>query len=111
MVSSRGADPSAPGDDAFAVYLRAKGKADEELQRERPGVHDRAPRLADRRPRHGARHARRARRDGSISRDDVAAVLAFTVHDPAVAGVTFEVVAGETPIEQALAACRSAPAA
>src|SRR3954471_9379785 len=28
MVSSRGADPDAPGDDTFAVYLQAKGKAD-----------------------------------------------------------------------------------
>ena len=32
MVSSRGADPDAPGDDTFAVYLRAKGEADAELR-------------------------------------------------------------------------------
>ena len=32
MLSSRGADPDAPGDDTFAVYLRAKGKADAELR-------------------------------------------------------------------------------
>ncbi len=32
MVSSQNADPDAEGDDTFAVYLRAKGKADEELQ-------------------------------------------------------------------------------
>jgi hypothetical protein len=38
-------------------------------------------------------------------------VLAVTLHDPALAGVTFEVVEGDTPIEQALEACRSAPAA
>ena len=48
--------------------------------------------------------------DGSISRDDVAAVLAFAVRDPALATVTFEVVAGETPIAEALEACRSAAA-
>jgi hypothetical protein len=48
--------------------------------------------------------------DGSISRDDVAAVLAFTVHEPALATVTFEVVAGDTPIAEALAACRPAGA-
>jgi hypothetical protein len=39
-----------------------------------------------------------------------AAVLAVTLNAPALAGVTFEVVAGDTPIEQALAACRSTPA-
>ncbi len=32
MVSAQNADPDAEGDDTFAVYLRAKGKADEELR-------------------------------------------------------------------------------
>ena len=111
MLSSRGADPDAPGDDTFAVYLRAKGKADEELRASglrhtivRPGW------LTDE-PGTGRIRAAEHVDDGSISRDDVAAVLAFSVHDPALAGVGFEVVAGEEPIEQALAACRSVPAA
>lgn len=110
MLSSRGADPEAPGDDTFAVYLRAKGKADAELAEStlaytivRPG------RLTDdpgtERVRAGADVG-----DGSISRDDVAAVLALAVHDPALATVTFEVVAGETPLAEALAACRPAGA-
>jgi uncharacterized protein YbjT (DUF2867 family) len=110
MLSSRGADREAPGDDTFAVYLRAKGKADAELRESglaytivRPG------RLTDDpgtdRVRAGADVG-----DGSISRDDVAAVLAFTVHEPALATVTFEVVAGDTPIAEALAACRPAGA-
>jgi uncharacterized protein YbjT (DUF2867 family) len=106
MVSSRGADPDAPGDDTFAVYLRAKGKADAELQRSglaytivRPG------RLTDD---PGTGRIRTDTGEGDISRDDVAAVLAFTLHDDALAGVTFPVVEGDTPIEQALAACRSA---
>jgi uncharacterized protein YbjT (DUF2867 family) len=110
MLSSRGADPEAPGDDTFAVYLQAKGKADAELRESglaativRPG------RLTDD-PGTGLVSAGHHVRDGRISRDDVAMVLGFTVHDPALAGVTFEVVAGDTPIEQALAACRSAPA-
>jgi uncharacterized protein YbjT (DUF2867 family) len=111
IVSSRGADPEAPGDDAFAVYLRAKGKADAELRASglastivRPG------RLTDD-PGTGRISAGDHVGEGSISRDDVAAVLAVTLHDPALAGVTFEVVEGDTPIEQALEACRSAPAA
>src|SRR5919108_4122276 len=32
IVSSMGADPSREGDDTFSVYLRAKGKADAELE-------------------------------------------------------------------------------
>ena len=111
MVSSRGADPEAPGDDTFAVYLRAKGKADADLRASglaytivRPG------RLTDD-PGIGRVSAGARTGDGSISREDVAAVLAFILHDPALAGVTFDVVAGDTPIEQALAACRAGPAA
>src|SRR6478735_2331452 len=97
MLSSRGADPDAPGDDTFAVYLQAKGKADAELRASglrytivRPG------RLTDE---PGTGHIRAAEHveDGTISRDDVAAVLAVTVHDPALAGQTFEVIAGEQP--------------
>jgi uncharacterized protein YbjT (DUF2867 family) len=104
IVSSRGADPDAPGD-GFAVYLRAKGKADAELQASglaytvvRPGALTDDP---------GTGRIRTDTGDGSISRDDVAAVLAAALHDAALAGVTFEVVAGETPIEPALAALRS----
>jgi hypothetical protein len=33
------------------------------------------------------------------------------MHDPALAGVSFEVVEGDAPIEQALAACCAAPTA
>jgi uncharacterized protein YbjT (DUF2867 family) len=104
MVSSRGADPDAPGDDTFAVYLRAKGKADDELRSSvlaytivRPGW------LSDD-PGTGRVEAGEHVEDGGISRDDVAAVLTFVLHDPALAGITFEVVEGDTPIEQALAA-------
>jgi uncharacterized protein YbjT (DUF2867 family) len=104
MVSSRGADPEAPGDDTFAVYLRAKGKADADLQASglaytivRPGW------LRDD-PGTGRVAAAERCEDGSISRDDVAEVLAVTLHEPRLTGVTFEVVAGDTPIEEALAA-------
>jgi uncharacterized protein YbjT (DUF2867 family) len=110
LVSSRGADPDAQGDDTFAIYLRAKGKADAELQASglaytivRPG------RLTDE-PGTGRISAGEDVGDGSIARDDVAAVLDVSVHDAGLAGVTFEVVEGDTPIEQALAACRSTAA-
>jgi nucleoside-diphosphate-sugar epimerase len=32
IVSSMGADPDAPGDDTFSVYLRAKGRADDAVR-------------------------------------------------------------------------------
>jgi uncharacterized protein YbjT (DUF2867 family) len=107
MVSSRGADPDAPRNDTFGVYLRAKGLADAELRASglaytivRPGWLTDDP---------GTGHIRAGEHvdDGSISRDDVAAVLALALHDPTLAGVTFEVVSGDEPIEVALAHLRS----
>ena len=105
MVSSRGADPDAPGDDTFAIYLRAKGQADADLRASglaytivRPGGLTDEP---------GTGRVNTATGDGNISRDDVAAVLAGALADPALAGVSFDLIAGETPIEDALAALRS----
>ena len=45
---------------------------------------------------------------GSISRDDVAALLAAVLRSPATIGASFDAVAGETPIAEALASI-SAP--
>jgi uncharacterized protein YbjT (DUF2867 family) len=102
IVSSRRADPGAPGDDTFAVYLRAKGQADADLRASglaytivRPG------RLTDD-PGTGRVHAAADTGDGEITRDDVAAVLALVVGDETLVGVTFDLIEGETPIEQAL---------
>jgi nucleoside-diphosphate-sugar epimerase len=104
MVSSRGADPDAPGDDTFAVYLRAKGQADADLRASglaytivRPGGLTDDP---------GTGRVDTSTGDGNISRDDVAAVLAAALSDPGLAGVTFYLIAGDTPIAEALAALR-----
>jgi uncharacterized protein YbjT (DUF2867 family) len=106
MVSAIRADADAPGDDTFAVYLRAKGKADADLAASglaytivRPGGLTDDPGTS--RVTAGERVER-----GEISRDDVAAVLDHALHDPALAGVAFDVVGGETPIEEALARLR-----
>jgi uncharacterized protein YbjT (DUF2867 family) len=106
MVSSVGADPDAAGDDTFAVYLRAKGRADAELSASglaytivRPG-----PLTDD--PGSGRIAAGANVGYGSISREDVAAVLDVSLHDPELAGATFVVIEGDEPIEQALAGCR-----
>jgi len=104
MVSSMGADPDAPGDDTFAVYLRAKGKADADLVASgldyaivRPGH------LIDD-PGTGRVTLGRKVDRGKIPRDDVAAVLAAILHEPATAGLTFEVVSGDVSIGDAIAA-------
>ena len=103
MVSSMGADPDTPGDDTFAVYQRAKGRADAELVDSgldytivRPGG------LTDDEGTGRVRAGERVGR-GKIPRDDVAAVLAAVLHDPETAGLTFELVSGEDPIDDAVA--------
>lgn len=104
IVSSMGADPSREGDDPFSAYQRAKGRADAELAASgldftivRPG------RLTN--DAGGGRvelgeHVGR----GAVSRDDVAAVLAAVLHEPRLAGRTLELIAGGTPIDEAVAA-------
>jgi uncharacterized protein YbjT (DUF2867 family) len=102
MVSSMGADPNAEGD-GFAVYLRAKGRADAELVASgldhtivRPGG------LTDD-PGTGRVEAGEVDR-GEIPRDDVAAVLAACLHEPGTIGKTFGLVSGATPVDEAVGA-------
>jgi uncharacterized protein YbjT (DUF2867 family) len=104
MVSSMGAADPPEGDDDFAVYLRAKGAADRALIASdldwtivRPG------RLTND---HGTGLVRAGESvpRGDIPRDDVAAVLAVVLDEPALAGVTFELVGGETPVVEAVQA-------
>ena len=104
QISSMGAGaPPRPGtDETFAAYLRAKTEAEEDLRRRdldwtvlRPGGLTNAPgtgrvRLASSVPR------------GQISRDDLAAVIVGLLLDARGIGRTLELVAGDTPIEQAL---------
>jgi uncharacterized protein YbjT (DUF2867 family) len=101
MVSSRGADPDAPGDDTFAVYLRAKGKADAALAASgldytivRPGGLTDEP---------GTGRVR-IDAEGDIPREDVAAMLAAVLHEPRTIGLTFELVSGDVPIPDVIAA-------
>jgi uncharacterized protein YbjT (DUF2867 family) len=101
IVSSVGADPGASGDDTFAVYLRAKGRADAALASSgldytivRPGHLTDDP---------GTGRVRSAR-DGQIPREDVAAMIAAVLHEPRTAGLTFDLVGGDVPIDDAVAA-------
>lgn len=103
QVGSMGADRTdLSGDDVFTVYLRAKKAAEDDLRRRdldwtilRPGSLTNEPgtgtvRLADK-----TGH-------GNISRDDVALVLAGLCTTPASIGRTLELVAGDTPVREAL---------
>jgi uncharacterized protein YbjT (DUF2867 family) len=105
IVSSMGAaDPPAEGGDSFAEYLRAKAEADRALTASgldytivRPG------RLSDDPPTGRVSIAPRLER-GEISRGDVAAVLVACLDQEGTIGRDFDLVAGETPIEEALSA-------
>jgi uncharacterized protein YbjT (DUF2867 family) len=104
IVSSMGADPDAPGDDTFSVYLRAKGRADDAVRASgldatvvRPGGLTDDPgtgrvRLGERLP------------PGQVPRDDVAAVLVAVLDAPGSIGRTFDLIGGDTPVPEAVAA-------
>jgi uncharacterized protein YbjT (DUF2867 family) len=103
MVSTVGADPDAPGDDVFAVYLRAKGQADAELMASglaytivRPGP------LTDESGTGLVELGEEVER-AAITRADTAAVLAATLHEPRLAGRTFVATGGAPPLAAALA--------
>jgi uncharacterized protein YbjT (DUF2867 family) len=105
MVSSIGAGDPAGGSEAMRPYLQAKADADEALMASdlewtivRPGglTNDPGTGLIAAAPSLGRR--------GSIARDDVAAVLVGCLDEPRTVRATFEVLEGETPIADALAA-------
>src|SRR3954454_13642605 len=104
MVSSMGADPNAEGDDVFAVYLRAKGEADEALRRSdlnwtviRPG------RLTDDPGAELIALGEQLDR-GSIPRADVPATIKLVLPAPNTVGKTLDLVSGPLPIAEAVRA-------
>ena len=104
IVSSMGANPDAPGDDTFSVYLRAKGRADDAVRASgldatvvRPGGLSNDPgtgrvTLGENLPR------------GQVTRDDVAAVLAAVLDSPNTIGRTVDLIGGDTPVAEAVKA-------
>ncbi|MFT3862910.1 MAG: SDR family oxidoreductase [Solirubrobacterales bacterium] len=100
---AEGADAAA-GDDVFGAYLRAKAAADEALRASgldytivRPGG------LTDE-PGTGLVAIGERLERGQIPRADVAAVLLACLDDTAAIGKSFDLIGGETPIAEALAA-------
>ena len=105
IVSSMGAaDPPAEGGDGFGEYLRAKAEADRAVAASgldytsvRPG------RLTDD-PGSGRVEVAPRLERGSIPRADVAAVLLTCLDVENTIGRDFDLLSGETPIEEALPA-------
>jgi uncharacterized protein YbjT (DUF2867 family) len=104
IVSSMGADPDAPGDDVFAIYLRAKGKADADLRESgleytivRPGglTNDAGT---------GRVQLGENLDSGRIPRDDVAAVLADVLPARNTIGKSFDLLSGDVPVGEAVQA-------
>ena len=109
MVSAMGTERAEPdSDDVFQVYLRAKAAADDDLRARtalewtvvRPG------RLTDDEPT-GRVALGEGLDPGSVTRRDVAAVLAELRVTGVGAGRTVDLVSGKVPIEQAVAALGS----
>ncbi|MFE6779496.1 NAD(P)H-binding protein [Streptomyces sp. NPDC057702] len=107
VVSAMGADrePTADTDPVFAAYLRAKGAADADV-RARAGLDWtilRPGRLTDE-PGTGLVTLAESTGHTEITRQDVAAVLAALLDEPASVGRTLELVNGTTPVADAVKA-------
>jgi uncharacterized protein YbjT (DUF2867 family) len=102
MVSSMGTDRADPdSDDVFQVYLRAKKAADDDLMaRDLDWTVVHPGRLTDD-PGTGKVQVGRLER-GDVPRADVAAVIAAALHDDATIGKDFDLLGGDTPVEEAL---------
>ncbi|GHJ16739.1 MULTISPECIES: NAD(P)H-binding protein [unclassified Micromonospora] len=104
LVSSMGVDDApAPGtDDVWAAYLRAKKAAEDDVTgRDLDVTVLRPGRLTDDEPGGRITLARHVP-PGAISRADVARVLLALLETPGTAGHTVELVAGDTPVADAV---------
>jgi uncharacterized protein YbjT (DUF2867 family) len=104
QVSSMGADraESLTDNETFTIYLKAKWAAEEDLRSRdldwtilRPGGLTNDPGT-------GKVHLADKTGSGRVSRDDVALVLAGLCDTPASIGRTLELIAGDTPVNEAL---------
>jgi uncharacterized protein YbjT (DUF2867 family) len=105
MISSIGADNPAGASEQMRPYLEAKAEADRRLVDSgldwtivRPGM------LTDERGTGRVRLSEDMSVRGSIPREDVARVLTASLGNDGTIGKTFVAVAGETPVDEAIAA-------
>lgn len=101
MISAMGLDKPR-GSEVFRVYQKAKAEADEALRKSgldytiiKPG------RLTDE-PGTGMVSLAAELPRGEIPREDVAAVIAGVLELPETSGLTFDLISGRTPIDEAL---------
>jgi nucleoside-diphosphate-sugar epimerase len=104
IISSMGANPDAPGDDTFGVYLRAKGRADDAVRASGLDATVIRPGGLTNDPGTGRVSLGESLRSGKVPRDDVAAVLAAVLDSPNTIGATVDLVGGDTSIAKAVAA-------
>ena len=104
MVSAMGTDRADPtSDDVFQVYLRAKKAADDDVRsRDLDWTVVRPGRLTDD-PGTGRIQVGAALGRGQVPRADVAATLLAVLHTPSTSGATFDLLGGDTPVDEALA--------
>jgi uncharacterized protein YbjT (DUF2867 family) len=104
MISAMGTEQADPeSDDVFQVYLRAKQAADDDVRsRDLDWTIIRPGRLTDDVP--TGRVAVGRLEPGSVTRGDVAHVLAEVLESDAAIGKTFDVLNGDDPVNQAVAA-------
>ncbi len=106
LVSAMGLDRAAP-DPVFAAYLRAKAASEADLRtRDLDWTILRPGRLTDDPGTGRVRLGPPPLPRGAVSRQDVAGVLVALLDEPATAGLTLELVGGDTPIRDAVAAAR-----
>jgi uncharacterized protein YbjT (DUF2867 family) len=106
MVSAMAADPHATADDeVFQIYLRAKGIADDAI-RSRAALTSTIVRPGHLTDDAGTGRVAIAESTGrgAIPRADVAAVLVAVLDEPGTGGQSFDLISGETPIAEAVAA-------
>src|SRR3712207_3319131 len=104
IVSSMGANPDAPGEDTFSVYLRAKGRADDAVRASGLDVTVVRPGGLTNDPGTGLVDLGEDRPPGQVPRDDVAAVLAAVLDSPNTIGRTMDLISGDTPAADAVRA-------
>jgi uncharacterized protein YbjT (DUF2867 family) len=103
MLSSTGTDDPESRDEAMRPYLRAKARADERLRESGlDGTVVRPGRLTDSPATGRVDAAPSLGRYAEIPREDVARAIALTLELENTVGKTFELLSGETPIEDAL---------
>lgn len=104
IVSAVGAEAPPDGEEVFAVYLQAKAQADEAVMASGLGWTVVRPGGLTDDPGEGRVRLDREPFRGTVSRDDVAAVLAALIREPRAAGLLVYLNGGEVPIDDAVGA-------